>query len=83
LEAAPAQAPAAMAPDAGRPGWRRRGPLVGLAAALALAVVAAAVLLWSGPLRPYRPDSTVPLAGSAPWPPAARPAWPATTASGR
>ena len=26
-------------------------------------MVAAAVLLWSGPLRPYRPDSTVPLAG--------------------
>ena len=45
-----------------RPGWRR-GPLIGLAAALALAVAAAAVL-WAGGLgRPGRADRTVPLAG--------------------
>jgi hypothetical protein len=55
-------APAAAAPDAGRSGWRRRGPLVGLAAALALAVVTA-VVLWTGPLRPDRSGGTVPLAG--------------------
>lgn len=42
---------------------RRRGPLIGLAAALSLVVVAAAVLLWTGPLRPGRSASTVPLAG--------------------
>jgi anti-sigma factor RsiW len=54
--------PAAQAGPAARPG-RRRGPLIGLAAALALAVVAAAVLLWTGPLRPGRSTSTVPLAG--------------------
>jgi anti-sigma-K factor RskA len=42
---------------------RRRRPLIGLAAALALALVAAAVLLWTGPLRPDRPGGTVPLAG--------------------
>jgi Anti-sigma-K factor rskA/Putative zinc-finger len=59
LEAAPDPA----APDAGRAGRRRRGPLIGLAAALTLAVVAAAVLLGTGPLRPDRSDSTVPLAG--------------------
>jgi hypothetical protein len=55
--------PAADAAPA-RPGgrWRRR-PLVGLAAALALAVVAAAVLWTGGPWRPDRPDRTVPLAG--------------------
>ena len=62
----PATAPDAPAPDAApappRAG-RRRGPLVGLAAALALAVAAAAVL-WAGGLwRPARPDRTVPLAG--------------------
>jgi hypothetical protein len=45
-----------------RPGWRR-GPLVGLAAALVLAVAAAAVL-WAGGLwRPERAGRTVPLAG--------------------
>ena len=52
--ASPAEGPAAR---------RRRGPLIGLAAALALVVVAAAVLLWTGPLRPGRPAGTVPLAG--------------------
>lgn len=62
----PATAPDAPASDAApappRAGWRR-GPLVGLAAALALAVAAAAVL-WAGGLwRPDRPDRTVPLAG--------------------
>jgi hypothetical protein len=49
------------APDAGRAGWRRRS-LIGLAAALALALVAA-VVLWTGPLRQGRPSSTVALAG--------------------
>jgi Anti-sigma-K factor rskA/Putative zinc-finger len=46
---------------AARPGWRHR-PLIGLAAALALAVVAA-VVFWTGLLRPDRSGSTVPLAG--------------------
>jgi Anti-sigma-K factor rskA/Putative zinc-finger len=58
-------APAASASSAAsaRPGRWRRGPLVGLAAALVLAVAAAAVL-WAGGLwRPDRPDRTVPLAG--------------------
>jgi hypothetical protein len=55
-------APAAATPDAGRAGRRRRAPLIGLAAALALAVVAA-VVLWTGPLRPDRSGGTVPLAG--------------------
>jgi anti-sigma-K factor RskA len=57
---AAARQPQAAAPP--RPG-RRRGPLVGLAAALVLAVAAAAVL-WAGGLwRPDRADRTVPLAG--------------------
>jgi Anti-sigma-K factor rskA/Putative zinc-finger len=58
-------APGAGSVQAGsaRPGGRRRGPLVGLAAALVLVVVAAAVL-WAGGLwRPERPGRTVPLAG--------------------
>lgn len=64
LEAAPdAVAPDAVAPDAGRAGGRRRGPLVALAAALALALVTAAVLWTGGLLRPDRSASTVPLAG--------------------
>jgi len=54
--------PAMLAWPPARPG-RRRGPLVGLAAATALALVAAAVLLWTGPLRSGRPSSTVALAG--------------------
>ena len=75
-EDAPAPAgPAAGTPPAGpavQPGragrgaprtGRRRGPLIGLAAALALAVAAAAVL-WAGGLwRPDRADRSVPLAG--------------------
>jgi len=56
-------APAAATPDAGRAGRRRRGPLLGLAAALALALVAAVVLVWAGPLGRDRSASTVPLAG--------------------
>jgi anti-sigma-K factor RskA len=57
-----AQATPAVQPvRSARPG-RWRGPLVGLAAALALALVAA-VVLWTGPLRPGRPSSTVALAG--------------------
>jgi anti-sigma-K factor RskA len=61
-QAEPAGEPAAPAPAPVRAGSRRRrGPLVGLAAALALAVVAA-VVLWTGGLG--RPDDrTVPLAG--------------------
>jgi Anti-sigma-K factor rskA/Putative zinc-finger len=48
---------------AGRAGWRRR-PVLGLAAALALALaLVAAVVLWTGPLRPGRLSSTVALAG--------------------
>jgi hypothetical protein len=54
--------PAVQPGPAGRAG-RRRGPLVGLAAALALVVVAAAVLVWTGPLRSDRPAGTVALAG--------------------
>jgi hypothetical protein len=50
------------APTPVRPG-RRRGPMVGLAAALVLAVAAAAVLWASGLWRPDRPDRTVELAG--------------------
>ena len=45
-----------------RPNWRR-GPLIGLAAALALVVAAAAVLWTGGLLRTDRADRTVPLAG--------------------
>jgi hypothetical protein len=61
--------PAPAAPDpAGRrparPGWRHRPrALIGLAAALALALVTAAVLWTGGLLRPDRSTSTVPLAG--------------------
>ena len=52
--------PAAPGAAAGRPRWRRR-PLIGLAAALAVAV---AMVLWAGGLgRPGRADRTVPLAG--------------------
>ncbi|HEV2824797.1 MAG TPA: anti-sigma factor [Actinomycetota bacterium] len=58
-----AAAPDAVTPDAGRAGGRRRGPLVALAAALALALVTAAVLWTGGLLRPDRSASTVPLAG--------------------
>ena len=62
MPAAPAPL-SAPAPAPARLGRRRRGPLVGLAAALLLAVAAAAVL-WAGGLwRPERPDRTVPLAG--------------------
>jgi hypothetical protein len=61
-EGAPAVQPHRVGRGTARPGRRRR-PLIGLAAALALALVAAAVLLWTGPLRPDRPGGTVPLAG--------------------
>ena len=50
-----------MSRGTARPGRRRRS-LIGLAAALVLALVAA-VLLWTGPLRPDRAGGTVPLAG--------------------
>jgi hypothetical protein len=56
--------PAVQPGPAARAGWRRR-PLLGLAAALALALVAA-VVLWTGPLRPGRSASTVALAGVGP-----------------
>jgi hypothetical protein len=49
--------------DAGRAGRRRRGTLLGLAVALALALVAAVVLVWAGPLGRDGSASTVPLAG--------------------
>jgi hypothetical protein len=63
VQAAPAAAASASSAASARPGRWRRGPLVGLAAALVLAVAAAAVL-WAGGLwRPDRPDRTVPLAG--------------------
>jgi Anti-sigma-K factor rskA, C-terminal/Putative zinc-finger len=42
---------------------RRRGPILGLAATLVVAVVAAAVLWAVGPLRPGGRERTVPLAG--------------------
>jgi hypothetical protein len=61
-EGTPAVQPHRVGRGTARPGRRRR-PLIGLAAALALALVAAAVLLWTGPLRPDRPGGTVPLAG--------------------
>jgi hypothetical protein len=61
-EGTPAVQPHRVDRGTARPGRRRR-PLIGLAAALALALVAAAVLLWTGPLRPDRPGGTVPLAG--------------------
>jgi hypothetical protein len=61
-EGAPAVGPHRVGRSTARPGRRRR-PLIGLAAALALALVAAAVLLWTGPLRPDRSGGTVPLAG--------------------
>jgi Anti-sigma-K factor rskA/Putative zinc-finger len=60
--AGPAVRPHRGGRGAGRPGRRPR-PLVGLAAALAVALVAAAVLLLTGPLRPGRAGGTVPLAG--------------------
>ena len=59
--AGPAVQPGRAGRGTARPGWRHR-PLIGLAAALALAVVAA-VVLWTGPLRPDRSGGTVPLAG--------------------
>jgi hypothetical protein len=58
----PAVQPHRVGQGTTRPGRRRR-PLIGLAAALALVLVAAAVLLWTGPLRPDRAGGTVPLAG--------------------
>jgi hypothetical protein len=61
-EGTPAVQPHRVGRGSARAGRRRR-PLIGLAAALALALVAAAVLLWTGPLRPDRPGGTVPLAG--------------------
>jgi len=61
-EGTPAVQPHRVGPGSARPGRRRR-PLIGLAAALALALVAAAVLAWTGPLRPDRSGGTVPLAG--------------------
>jgi anti-sigma-K factor RskA len=57
---APAVAPADRAPGAARPA-RRRGQLIGFAAALAL--VTAAVLWTGGLLRADRSASTIPLAG--------------------
>ena len=61
-EDAPAVQPHRVGRGTARPGRRRRS-LIGLAAALVLALVAAAVLLWTGPLRPDRAGGTVPLAG--------------------
>jgi hypothetical protein len=58
----PATAIDPVAEVAPRPA-RRRGPLIGLAAALALAVAAAVVLWTGGPLGPVRADRTVQLAG--------------------
>jgi anti-sigma-K factor RskA len=55
--------PAVQPLRGGRRAGRRTRPLVGLAAALALALVVAAVLLLTGPLRPGRAGGTVPLAG--------------------
>jgi hypothetical protein len=60
-EDAPAVQPHRVGRGTARPGRRRRS-LIGLAAALVLALVAA-VLLWTGPLRPDRAGGTVPLAG--------------------
>jgi anti-sigma factor RsiW len=60
--AAPDPVPAGTAARAPRAG-RRRVPLLGLAAALLVAVVAAVVLWTVGPLRPGEPERTVPLAG--------------------
>ena len=59
--ATPEPAPAGAA--AGAVGRRRRGPLLGLAAALVVAVVAAVVLWTVGPLRSGGAERTVPLAG--------------------
>lgn len=61
-EDAPAVQPHQVGRGTARPGRRRRS-LIGLAATLVLALVAAAVLLWTGPLRPDRAGGTVPLAG--------------------
>ena len=60
-EDAPAVEPHRVSRGPARPGRRRRS-LIGLAAALVLALVAA-VLLWTGPLRPDRAGGTVPLGG--------------------
>ena len=65
----PSVAPGPGAAGAAR---RRRGPLLGLAAALVVAVVAAVALWTVGPLRPGGDARTVPLAGVG-----------AVTASGR
>jgi anti-sigma factor RsiW len=58
----PDPVPAGAAGRSPRSGRRRR-PLLGLAAALVVAVVAAAVLWAVGPLRPGGAERTVPLAG--------------------
>ena len=61
-EDAPAVQPHRVGRGTARPGRRRRS-LIGLAATLVLALVAAAVLLWTGPLRPTGPAALSPLAG--------------------
>jgi Anti-sigma-K factor rskA/Putative zinc-finger len=60
--AGPAVQPGPVGRGGARRAWPGR-PLIGLAAALALALVAAVVLWTGGPLRPDRSGGAVPLAG--------------------
>jgi anti-sigma factor RsiW len=80
-EGAPAVQPHRVGRGSARAGRRRR-PLIGLAAALALPWSRPRSCSGPGHCAPTGPAAPSRWPGSAPSPPAARPAWPATTATG-